>query len=214
MSLVLRPERPEDREEILLLTYKAFMTLDYPGRRRLDEHFLLTLLYEGGKGIAPLCYIAILDGRIAGHIFYCETAFTRPDGTKAPTLTFGPLSVHPDHQRQGIGRALVSHTLELARGLHFGAVLITGVPDYYPRLGFRCARDYGLTLKDGSAPDPFMTYELIPGYLAGGGVYDTWPEEYDRAEQDEAGFEDFDKAFQKKHAPGQLIFDERSPHSC
>lgn len=78
-------------------------------------------------------------------------------------------------------------------------MLITGVPDYYPRLGFRRARDYGLTLKGGSAPDPFMAYELIPGYLAGGGVYDTWPEEYDRAEQDEAGFEAFDKAFEKKH---------------
>ena len=214
MSLVLRPERPEDREEILRLTYEAFMTLDYPGRRRLDEHFLLSLLYESGKGIAPLCFAAILDGRIAGHIFYCETAFTRPDGTKAPTLTFGPLSVHPEHQRQGIGRALVSHTLELARGLGFGAVLITGVPDYYPRLGFRRARDYRLTMKDGSAPDAFMAYELIPGYLAGGGVYDTWPEEYDRAEQDEAGYAAFDAAFQKKYAPGQLFFDERSPHSC
>ena len=91
MSLVLRPERPEDREEILRLTYEAFMTLDYPGRRRLDEHFLLSLLYESGKGIAPLCFAAILDGRIAGHIFYSETAFTRLDGTKARTLTFGPL---------------------------------------------------------------------------------------------------------------------------
>ena len=130
MSLVLRPERPEDREEILRLTYEAFMTLDYPGRQRLDELFLLSLLDEGGKGIAPLCFAAILDGRIAGHIFYCETAFTRPDGTKARTLTFGPLSVHPKHQRQGIGRALVSHTLDLARGLHLGAVLITGVPEY------------------------------------------------------------------------------------
>ena len=214
MSLVLRPERPEDREEILRLTYEAFMTLDYPGRRRLDEHFLLSLLYESGKGIAPLCFAAILDGRIAGHIFYCETAFTRLDGTKARTLTFGPLSVHPEHQRQGIGRALVSHTLDLARGLHFGAVLITGVPEYYPRLGFRRARDYGLTMKDDSAPDAFMAYELIPGYLAGGGVYDTWPEEYDRAEQDEAGYAAFDAAFQKKYAPGQLFFDEGSPHSC
>ncbi len=153
MSLVLRPERPEDREEILRLTYEAFMTLDYPGRQRLDEHFLLSLLYEGGKGIAPLCFAAILDGRIAGHIFYSETAFTRPDGSKASTLTFG----------------------------------------LYP-----CIRS-------------------TSGRASAGrwsAIRWTWPEEYDKAEQDEPGYAAFDAAFQKKHAPGQLIYDEGSPHSC
>ena len=137
MNLVLRPERPEDREEILRLTYEAFMTLDYPGRRRLDEHFLLSLLYESGKGIAPLCFAAILDGRIAGHIFYSETAFTRPDGTKARTLTFGPLSVHPEHQRQGIGRQLIEATAQRL-GPHCKIILLAApkADSYYGGVGF------------------------------------------------------------------------------
>ncbi|MCL1918298.1 MAG: hypothetical protein FWG14_08280 [Peptococcaceae bacterium] len=39
--------------------------------------------------------------------------------------------------------------MEKAREMGFGAVLIMGVPDYYPRLGFKRAREYNLTLEDG-----------------------------------------------------------------
>jgi predicted N-acetyltransferase YhbS len=88
----------------------------------------------------------------------------------------------------------------------FGAVLITGIPDYYPKLGFKRASESGLALSGGLAEhtlmtDAFMTYELIPGYLNGGGVFHCWPAEYDQAENDDAGYELFHKQFMAKFFP-------------
>jgi len=167
----IRPECPDDYNAILRLTYEAFLTLDYPGRRRMDEHYLIHLLQGSPFVIPGLCFVAEQDGVIVGHILYTKSEILRPDGTATDTITFGPLSVLPECHKQGIGAALVRHSMERAREMGFGAVLITGVPDYYPKLGFKRARDYDLTLPDGTADDSFMAYELAPGCLSGGGSF-------------------------------------------
>ncbi|MDR1891503.1 MAG: N-acetyltransferase [Oscillospiraceae bacterium] len=166
-DITIRNERPEDYTAILPLTYEAFLPVDFPGRRRMDEHYLIYLL-KGSKSVIPeLCFVAELNNKIVGHILYTNSVVLRPDDSKTETLTFGPLSVSPQYQRQGIGAALVRHSLKKAQELGYGAVLITGITDYYPKLGFKRAREFGLTLEDGTAEDYFMAYELIPGYLCG-----------------------------------------------
>jgi predicted GNAT family acetyltransferase len=119
------------------------------------------------------------------------------------TITFGPLSVLPKYHKQGIGTALVRHSLEKAREMGFGAVLITGIPDYYPKLGFKRARAYELTLEDGTAADSFMAFELVPGYLSGGGVLHFLPPEFEQAENDDEGYEAFHAQFLAGYDPGQ-----------
>jgi len=42
----IRKEQPEDHKAILKLTYEAFLTLNYPGRNRVDEHYLISLLTD------------------------------------------------------------------------------------------------------------------------------------------------------------------------
>lgn len=201
----IRKELAEDYNSILRLTYEAFLTLDYPGRRRADEHFLVTLL-QGSKYVIPeLCFVTELEGEIVGHILYTKSEIVKDDGMKIPAITFGPLSVLPVHHRKGIGAALVRHSMEQARALGYGAVLIVGVPDYYPKIGFKRAREYGLTLPDGSSPDEFMVYELQEGYLSGGGTLNFLPPEFDKAENDDAGYEVFHKQFMSQFYPGRLI---------
>lgn len=194
--MIIRPERPDDYEAVLKTTYEAFKTLDYPGRRRVDEHYLIHLLKGSPYVIPGLSFIAELDGDIVGHILYTCSEVIRHDGTKVSTITFGPLSVIPDHQKEGVGRALVKHSMDAARDMGFGAVLITGVPDYYPKLGFVRAREYGITLPDGSSEDFLMAYELMPGYLEGGGVlhFDAG-DVFEKAENDDKGFEAFHREF-------------------
>ncbi|MCL2671780.1 MAG: N-acetyltransferase [Clostridiales bacterium] len=152
----IRPETPADYKQILRITHAAFQTLDYPGRRRMDEHYLVALLRDSPVVIPELCFVAELDGELVGHILYARTGIHRPDGTTAPTISFGPLTVLPKYHRQGIGRALVAHSFAAARALGHGAVIITGVPDYYPKLGFVRAAAYGLSYSDGSIFDAFM----------------------------------------------------------
>jgi predicted N-acetyltransferase YhbS len=204
MNIFIRNEMPNDYEAILRLTYEAFLTLDYPGRRRIDEHYLIHLLQNSPHVIPELCYVVEAEGKIVGHILYTKSKVIRPDETEVQTVTFGPLSVHPQYHRQGIGRMLVNRSMEKAREMGFAAVLITGVPDYYPKLGFVRAREYGLTLPDGSSDDSFMAYELKSGALHGGGTLRFLSEaEFDRAEQDDAGFAAFHQAFMRAYYPGQ-----------
>ncbi|MDR0863219.1 MAG: N-acetyltransferase [Oscillospiraceae bacterium] len=194
--ITIRNETPEDYKALLRLTYDAFLTLDYPGRRRMDEHYLLHLLRSSPSVIRELTFVAERDGEVVGHILYTHSAISRPDGGETATLTFGPLSVLPQYQRSGIGAALVRHSMDRARELGHGAVLITGVTDYYPKLGFRRAREFGLTLEDGTAPDAFMAYELTDGYLgADGGVARFLAPEYELAETDDAGYAAFHERF-------------------
>ncbi len=203
--MIIRSELPEDYAAVMNLTYKAFLTLNFPGRRRPDEHFLIHLLKDSTSVVRELSFVAVDDGEIIGHILYTKSEILRSDDSKSETITFGPLSVLPERQKQGIGRALVQHSMEKARELGFGAVLITGVPDYYPKLGFKRARDFGLVLTDGTAEDYFMAYELTPGYLSGGGTLRFLAPEFEQAENDDAGYETFHKQFMAKFYPGKLM---------
>ena len=199
LAITIRPERPSDYDALLRLTYEAFLTLDYPGRRRMDEHYLLHLLQGSSYVIPALCFVAEYEGEIVGHILYTHGKFKRPDETEADIITFGPLSVLPQYHKRGIGTALVHHSMQKAREMGFKAVLITGVPDYYPKLGFKRASEYGLTFPGLPIPEAFMVYELVPDYLCGGGIYHHWAPEFDTAENDDAGYEAFHKRFAEKY---------------
>jgi len=85
----------------------------------------------------------------------------------------------------------------------FGAVLIVGIPDYYPKLGFERASHYGLTFAGSSITDAFMAYELVPGYLRGGGVFQFHylAPEYGQSDKDDAGYRRFHRRFMAEHFP-------------
>jgi len=112
----------------------------------MDEHFLLYLLRNSDSVISELCFVAEYEGEIIGHILYTKSKFKRPDGRDVDTINFGSLSVLPKYQRQGIGKALVRYSLLRAKEMGYKAVLITGVPDYYSKLGFKRASTYNLVM--------------------------------------------------------------------
>ena len=203
-TIVFRPERQEDYEDLLKLTYEAFLTLDYPGRRRIDEHFLIHLL-RGSKSVIPdLLFVAELNGAIVGHILYTNSVVKMESDEELQTITFGPLTVHPKYQKEGIGAALTKYSMDIAKNLGYEAVVIEGVPAYYPKLGFKRAREFGLELEDGTSPDSLMAFELNPGYLHEGGTVYFLAPEYVSCEEDDEGFVKFHREFMKNNYPGQI----------
>ncbi|QWV86062.1 GNAT family N-acetyltransferase [Streptococcus parasuis] len=58
------------------------------------------------------------------------------DGICLPSMTFGPLSISPEHRGRGCGQALLEHSLALAENSGAVLVAITGFPDYYSRFDF------------------------------------------------------------------------------
>jgi len=191
--MILRLETEKDYFENVNLTRDAFWNVYRPG---CDEHLLHRNIRSAASYIKDLCYVAEEDGKLVGNIVYAKMW---KDGKMCDdVIGFGPLSVLPEKQKQGVGSALVTETLEKAKDLGFKAVLITGNPDYYHRFGFSSATKFGVRLPDiaeGDEASFFTAVELEEGYLeAHAGVY-----EFDPVyAPDPAELEEFEKQFPAK----------------
>ena len=121
-------------------------------------------------------------------------------------MTFGPISVRPDLQRQGIGKMLLDYAMERAREMGGGCLAMCGNIRFYGKCGFEVATTKGVRYADdpdGDAPY-FLIRELTPRFLEGvRGTYKD-PQGYFVSETEA---EEFDKQFppkEKKVLPGQL----------
>jgi len=132
-----------------------------------DTHLLVHKLRQCPSYVPELHFIAEMDGKVVGHIVYATSKIVDENGKEHGMLTFGPLSVLPDYQSRGIGKALIRHSFREAKLLGYRAVLIFGHPDYYPRVGFQPAANFKITTAEGKNADPFMAYPLYEGALDG-----------------------------------------------
>lgn len=183
MNLIIRKETPADYRIVEELTREAFWgNMDHPTCD--GEHLLVHKLRDLPSFVPELDFVAEADGKIAGHIIYSLAKVVTPDGREIEVLNFGPLSVHPDYKRMGVGSALMRRSIAEAAGLGYRAIIIYGHPDYYPRFGFRRACRYGIVSSGGGSWDALMALELYDGALDGiagrfieDEVYEVDPEE-------------------------------------
>jgi len=164
----IRREQPADCHTVEELTREAFWHAFWGESQQIcDEHLLTHKLRSVPALVPELDLVAEIGGQIAGHIIYTVSKIVEANGTSHDMLTFGPLAVHPKFQSAGVGKALMQHSFKIAKELGYRGVLIFGHANYYPRVGFKPAREYGFTTPGGSAPDPFMAYPLYPGAFDG-----------------------------------------------
>lgn len=164
MKIEIRLEQPKDYFAVECLVRNAFWDLMSPG---CDEHLLAHKMRSSPLFVPQLDFIAEIDGKIVGNILYTGSWVEDGGGNRHEVLTFGPLSVLPEYQRQGIGSALLRRSLAEARSLGYRAVLIFGHPEYYPCFGFQEASAYSITTADGKNFAAFMALELYEGALNG-----------------------------------------------
>jgi putative acetyltransferase len=162
MNLIIRNERKNEYRAVEDLTREAFWNLYVPG---CSEHFCLHNMRDSNDFIPELDFVAELDGGVIGNIVYTRGRVIDDAGRTHKIICFGPVSVLPVYQRQGVGSALIRHSLEKARSSGFTAVCIFGDPRYYSRFGFRCAERYDITNSDGKFAVALMALELVPGAL-------------------------------------------------
>jgi putative acetyltransferase len=80
-------------------------------------------------------------------------------------MGLGPMAVVPEHQRKGIGSALVKAGLEQCKELEFGAAAVLGHTWFYPRFGFSPSVQFGIGCEYSVPQEVFMVLELHIGYL-------------------------------------------------
>jgi putative acetyltransferase len=163
MNLVIRNENADDYRIVEELTREAFWDVHVPG---CNEHFCLHNIRTSPDFIPELDFVALIEGQIVGHILYSRANIKDQQGTLQEVLCFGPISVLPRLQKQGIGGALINHTVRVAKTMEYPAICIYGDPRYYGRFGFRCAEKYEIKTSDGKFAFALMALELKPNALS------------------------------------------------
>ena len=177
MKITVRKENKEDYRKVEKITRGAFSYPDRIERGGIGcpyEHWMVNELRKR-DGVLELSLVATVDDEIVGHII-CSKAEVRQDGNKLSVLNLGPISVQPEHQRQGVGKALINEMIIKAKDLGYGAILFFGRPEYYPQFGFVEASEFFISDSEGYNYDSFLGMELKLGYLAsvkGGRFYES-----------------------------------------
>jgi predicted N-acetyltransferase YhbS len=152
--ITIRTERPVERP-----AREALLDLAYgPQRHRKPS----CRLRNGRKPADGLSLVALEKGRILGTVRLWHVNA----GRGRPALLLGPLAVHPDAQKRGIGAALMQHALAEAAQRGHAAVLLVGDASYYGRFGFSADKTQALRLS-GADPARLLAAELKPGALTG-----------------------------------------------
>jgi putative acetyltransferase len=162
MGIIIRNEREKDYRIVEELTREAFWNLYVPG---CSEHFILHNLRKSSDFIPELDFIAEKEGQIVGQIAYSRGIIRDKEGSEKKIISFGPVSVLPRFQKQGIGSGLINHTISIAGDMGYPAICIYGDPRYYSRFGFRCGEKYDIKTADDKFAIALLVLELKKGAL-------------------------------------------------
>ncbi len=162
MNINIRLETKDDYFKVEELTREAFWNLYNPG---CDEHYLCHILRDHKDFIKELDYVAEIDGNVIASIMYTDSYLLSDDLEKVQIVSFGPLCVHPDYQRKGIGTALIEKTKSLVEKRNIPAIVIYGDPHNYCKHGFKNGIDYRVSNMDGEYPLGLLVLELRPGFF-------------------------------------------------
>ena len=128
-GIVIRNETEADIGVITEVTIAAFESLQISNH---TEQFIIEAL-RAAKALA-VSLVAELDGRIIGHIAFSPVTIS--DGTRN-WYGLGPVSVSPEHQRKGVGKALIQEGMSRLKSLNARGCCVVGHPEYYRKFGFR-----------------------------------------------------------------------------
>ena len=203
----IRLEQPGEERMVENLTREAFWNVYRPG---CTEHYVLNQYRTNPDFIPELNLVMEEDGRLIGHVMFSRAELVFDDGTKRPSWTFGPISIHPDYQRKGYGLKLLQHALEKARQLGIDFLCMEGNINFYRHAGFDLASKLGIHYhaepRDAEVPY-FLAQELIPGWLNGIEATYCPPRGYFVADERPEAFAAYEANFspKEKHLlPGQL----------
>ena len=145
LKVAIRSETDADVGAITEVTVAAFKTLEISNH---TEQLIITALRAAKTLTVSL--VAEVDGRVIGHIAFSPVAIA--DGTRN-WYGLGPVSVLPEYQRQGIGKALMQEGLSRLENMNAQGCCLVGHPDYYRQFGFADATELVL---EGVPPEVFF----------------------------------------------------------
>jgi putative acetyltransferase len=166
VSFEIRTEGAGDGAAVAAVVRAAFT------RQPDDVALRVERIRTSEHGVPELALVAEDASGAIGHVMLSYVPIE--GGSRPRLLVLTPLSVRPDRQGRGVGSALTLEALARAEGIGEPAVLVEGIPAYYPRLGFERASPLGFAAPSPSVPDEAFMVARLPGWtpdLAGRVVY-------------------------------------------
>lgn len=161
MAFKTRPETPADIKAIRSIIQAAFAAKSHLHHQ---ESQIVDKLRASGN--LDLSLVVEREGAVIGHIsistVQIEAESERIDGWYG----LGPLAVHPDWQRQGVGSELVNQARETLRKREALGIVVSGRPQFYTRFGF--LQDHALRFE--GAPRRFFMALPLRGAVPSGTV--------------------------------------------
>lgn len=203
MEIKIRNELEKDFRDVEELTREAFWNLYVPG---CNEHYLVHKMRSHPDFIKELDYIAEYDKKIIGNIMYTKAWLLNEKNQEIEIVSFGPISVLPKYQKNGIGSKLIEQTKKVAAKNGVKGIVILGDPHNYCKHGFKSAKDFNISDVNGEYPFAMLALELAEGAFAD----QKWKLKLSNVfDINEKEAEDFNKGFSKKekvHQYSQDIF--------
>ena len=140
MTTTIRAEIPSDEDAIEQVTRRAF--LSHPHSHQTEQFIIRAPRADHALSVSLVAEDA---GRIVGHL--ALSPVTISDGA-AGWYGLGPISVEPELQRRGIGRALMQKGLAELRKIGASECVLVGDPSFYIHFGF--------------ANNPALVLECVP----------------------------------------------------
>jgi len=202
MNINIRNEEPKDYRRVEEVAREAFWNLYFPGGH---EHYVVHKMRNHPDFIKKLAFVIEVDDKIQGAIFYTHSKIVSEDNKEYKTISFGPVFISPEFHRKGLGKELITHSIEVAKEMGHRAILTLGYPYHYEAYGFLGGKKYDISMPDGKFYKGLLVLPLydgalddISGYVKLSDALDVTQEEVD----------EFDKSFPPKEKKYQESQDE------
>jgi predicted N-acetyltransferase YhbS len=157
MKIKIRQESASDFVAVDNLIKAAFKNAPHADG---DEHNLVKRIRETEAYLPELSLVAENNGVVVGHIILSKIHIKGNEGQAFDSLALAPVSVHPEHQKQGLGKMLIRKSHELASKMGFNSIILLGHPDYYPQFGYKPASLWNIKAPFDVPDNAFMAIEL------------------------------------------------------
>ncbi len=198
MDISIRNEETKDFRRVEEVTRNAFWNIYCPGT---DLHYVVHTMRNHDDFIKELAFVVEVDGQVEGAIFYTSSRIVLEDKNEIDTISFGPVCISPEFHRKGLGRKLITHSIEKAKEQGNRSIITLGYPYHYNPYGFIGAKKYRISLEDGKYYTGLLVLPLIEGALEGIKGYAAFSQalevSWEKAEEFDKNFPDKEKKEQE-----------------
>lgn len=192
MNIIIRQEEERDYRRVEEIAREAFQNLYFPGT---DIPVVVNKLRRSSDFIKELTYVIEVNGKVEGAIFYTNSKIIDKKEVEHKVISFGPVFISPEFHRQGLGRKLITYTIEKAKEMGYRAIITLGYPYHYEPYGFLGGKKYGISMPDMKFYRGLLVLPLYEGALENISGYVIFSDDLEATQEE---IEEFDKRFPYK----------------